>query len=127
MVVGQGHGIKMALQNRDHAGVRAKGVHLLARAARRGNHTLQIGDADIGCGKRRREMRIRVAALGNEFTRRIVEHAVTRKDQTHALSWNWSWNCNGYGRQTQATQAEACHHGFHENQFHGSTPPSQQR
>ena len=87
MVVGQGHGIEVALQHRDHARMGAKGVHLVTRVARCGNHALQVGDADISPCKGRCEMRVRVAAIRDQLTGCVVEHAVARKDQSHALRW----------------------------------------
>src|SRR3990167_9410672 len=48
VVVGQGHDIEVALEDRQHAWMSAKGVVLVASRASGGNDALQIDNTDIG-------------------------------------------------------------------------------
>jgi hypothetical protein len=86
VVVGEGDGIKTALQNRERRWLGAKVVDfVVVRLTTFGNRTFKIADpvvgllSDVGKGSER------VAALGDQTSRAIVEHDVTSENQVHGF------------------------------------------
>jgi hypothetical protein len=72
VVIGQGHGIEMFFEHRNHARVCSEREHLIASGAFGRHHAFQIGDANIGFGKKTFKVSKGIASFGNELARVIV-------------------------------------------------------